>query len=87
MKISDHAMYCDRYESDYYISDTKARLPIRWMSWESLLLVSPFKTIKFVCNCFDIVGKTNNKKRRVGIRGDPLGNSNVVHATALRRTD
>ncbi|XP_063925525.1 epithelial discoidin domain-containing receptor 1-like isoform X2 [Zophobas morio] len=38
VKISDHAMYCDRYESDYYISDTKARLPIRWMSWESLLL-------------------------------------------------
>lgn len=44
VKVSDHAMYCDRYESDYYISDTKARLPIRWMSWESLLLVS--KTIK-----------------------------------------
>ncbi|XP_060519613.1 discoidin domain-containing receptor tyrosine kinase B-like [Cylas formicarius] len=38
IKVSDHAMYCDRYESDYYISDTKARLPIRWMSWESLLL-------------------------------------------------
>lgn len=39
VKISDHAMYCDRYEPDYYVSDTKARLPIRWMSWESLLLV------------------------------------------------
>lgn len=39
VKISDHAMYCDRFEGDYYISDTKSRLPIRWMSWESLLLV------------------------------------------------
>ncbi|KAJ8942408.1 hypothetical protein NQ318_014455 [Aromia moschata] len=39
VKVSDHAMYCDRYENDYYISDTKARLPIRWMSWEALLLV------------------------------------------------
>ncbi|XP_066148473.1 discoidin domain-containing receptor 2-like isoform X2 [Euwallacea fornicatus] len=38
VKVSDHAMYCDRYENEYYISDTKARLPIRWMSWEALLL-------------------------------------------------
>ncbi|XP_063215521.1 discoidin domain-containing receptor 2-like [Bacillus rossius redtenbacheri] len=38
LKISDHAMYCSRYESDYYVSDTKAKLPIRWMAWESLLL-------------------------------------------------
>lgn len=38
VKISDHAMYCSRYEQDYYVSDTKAKLPIRWMSWENLLL-------------------------------------------------
>uniref|UniRef100_A0A8D9E443 Discoidin domain-containing receptor 2 n=1 Tax=Cacopsylla melanoneura TaxID=428564 RepID=A0A8D9E443_9HEMI len=38
IKISDHAMYCSHYESDYYLSDTKSRLPIRWMAWESLLL-------------------------------------------------
>lgn len=31
-------MYMDRYEDDYYTSDTKTRLPIRWMAWESLLL-------------------------------------------------
>jgi len=40
VKISDHAMYCGRYDTEYYVSDTKARLPIRWMAWESLLLVS-----------------------------------------------
>lgn len=40
LKISDHAMYCTRYECDYYTSDTKTKLPIRWMAWESLLLVS-----------------------------------------------
>jgi len=40
LKISDHALYCSQYDSDYYVSDTKSRLPIRWMSWESLLLVS-----------------------------------------------
>ncbi|CAH0546092.1 unnamed protein product [Brassicogethes aeneus] len=38
VKVSDHAMYCNQYDQDYYISDTKARLPIRWMSWENLLL-------------------------------------------------
>ncbi|KAF6200642.1 hypothetical protein GE061_005085 [Apolygus lucorum] len=38
IKVSDHAMYCSKYEADYYISDTKAKLPIRWMAWESLLL-------------------------------------------------
>nr|CAD7261186.1 unnamed protein product [Timema shepardi] len=38
VKVSDHAMYCCRYEADYYVSDTKAKLPIRWMAWESLLL-------------------------------------------------
>ncbi|CAH1395254.1 unnamed protein product [Nezara viridula] len=38
IKVSDHAMYCNKYESDYYLSDTKAKLPIRWMAWESLLL-------------------------------------------------
>lgn len=43
VKISDHAMYCDRYENEYYVSDTKARLPIRWMSWEALLMVSPLQ--------------------------------------------
>nr|CAD7439501.1 unnamed protein product [Timema bartmani]CAD7452061.1 unnamed protein product [Timema tahoe] len=41
VKVSDHAMYCCRYEADYYVSDTKAKLPIRWMAWESLLL-QPF---------------------------------------------
>lgn len=40
LKISDHALYCSHYDPDYYVSDTKSRLPIRWMSWESLLLVS-----------------------------------------------
>ncbi|KAL1117262.1 hypothetical protein AAG570_004588 [Ranatra chinensis] len=38
IKVSDHAMYCSQYEGDYYISDTKTKLPIRWMAWESLLL-------------------------------------------------
>ncbi|XP_039287429.1 discoidin domain-containing receptor 2 [Nilaparvata lugens] len=38
LKISDHAMFCSQYDGDYYLSDTKTKLPIRWMAWESLLL-------------------------------------------------
>ncbi|XP_049829202.1 epithelial discoidin domain-containing receptor 1-like [Schistocerca gregaria] len=38
LKVSDHAMYCSRYDLDYYPSDTHTKLPVRWMSWESLLL-------------------------------------------------
>lgn len=47
LKISDHALYCSHYDPDYYVSDTKSRLPIRWMSWESLLLVSTMSRIFF----------------------------------------
>lgn len=56
LKISDHALYCNQYDSDYYVSDTKSRLPIRWMSWESLLLVSQLLLLlisciyTFICN-------------------------------------
>lgn len=65
LKISDHALYCSQYDSDYYISDTKSRLPIRWMSWESLLLVSRrlnIVSIRFGTNRFltcDARGRTN----------------------------
>lgn len=52
VKVSDHAMYCDRYEPDYYISDTQCRLPIRWMSWENLLLVCILITFSFDPNVF-----------------------------------
>ncbi|KAK3917056.1 Discoidin domain-containing receptor 2 [Frankliniella fusca] len=40
VKVSDHAVFSNEYESQYYTSDTGSRLPIRWMAWESLLLVS-----------------------------------------------
>lgn len=43
VKVSDHAIYCAQYENDYYITDKKSRLPIRWMAWESVLLVSALK--------------------------------------------
>ncbi|XP_049961604.1 discoidin domain-containing receptor 2-like [Schistocerca serialis cubense] len=38
LKVSDHAMFCSRYDLDYYLSDTQTKLPVRWMSWESVLL-------------------------------------------------
>lgn len=39
IKISDFGMSRRLYASDYYRIEGKAILPIRWMSWESILLV------------------------------------------------
>ena len=40
IKISDFGMSRDLYSQDYYKIEGKAVLPIRWMAWESILLVS-----------------------------------------------
>ncbi len=39
IKISDFGMSRSLYSSDYYRIEGKAVLPIRWMAWESVLLV------------------------------------------------
>lgn len=41
IKISDFGMSRNLYAGDYYRIEGKALLPIRWMAWESILLVSP----------------------------------------------
>ena len=33
-----------------------------------------------------VLGPTNDQERRVGVRRDPVGNLDVVHPAALRRT-
>lgn len=40
VKVSDHAVFCAEYDAEYYCSDTGSKLPVRWMAWEALLLVS-----------------------------------------------
>lgn len=39
IKISDFGMSRSLYSRDYYRIEGKAVLPIRWMAWESVLLV------------------------------------------------
>ena len=41
IKIADFGMSRNLYRGDYYRVQGRAVLPIRWMSWESILLVSP----------------------------------------------
>lgn len=41
IKIADFGMSRNLYSGDYYRIQGRAVLPIRWMSWESILLVSP----------------------------------------------
>lgn len=40
IKIADFGMSRNLYSGDYYRIQGRAVLPIRWMSWESILLVS-----------------------------------------------
>ena len=40
IKISDFGMSRGLYSADYYRIEGKAVLPIRWMAWESVILVS-----------------------------------------------
>jgi hypothetical protein len=40
VKISDCGSVKSAYSSDYYTTVDGSRLPIRWMAWESLVLVS-----------------------------------------------
>lgn len=46
IKIADFGMSRNLYRGDYYRIQGRAVLPIRWMSWESILLVNQ--------NCNDI---------------------------------
>lgn len=39
IKISDHAMYCNKYEREYYVNECYTKVPLRWMAWEAILLV------------------------------------------------
>ena len=45
IKISDFGMSRSLYSADYYRIEGRAVLPIRWMAWESILLVR----FQFLC--------------------------------------
>ncbi|KAE8746603.1 hypothetical protein FOCC_FOCC006717 [Frankliniella occidentalis] len=60
VKVSDHAVFCNEYEPQYYCSDTGSRLPIRWMAWESLLLGqhSPRSDVwSFAVTLWEVLGR------------------------------
>lgn len=39
VKIVDYAMFCEEFLDEYHIMVDGCRFPIRWMAWESLLMV------------------------------------------------
>ena len=39
IKIGDFGMSRSMYKNDYYRTESGCMLPIRWMAWESVLLV------------------------------------------------
>ncbi|KAL0902582.1 hypothetical protein ABMA27_000418 [Loxostege sticticalis] len=38
IKVADYAMFCEEFFGDYHVVADGSRLPLRWMSWESLLM-------------------------------------------------
>ncbi|XP_015122138.1 discoidin domain-containing receptor 2 [Diachasma alloeum] len=38
IKVSDHAMYSSKYDGEYYVNECYAKIPLRWMAWEAVLL-------------------------------------------------
>lgn len=49
IKIADFGMSRNLYSGDYYRIQGRAVLPIRWMSWESILLVRQGDGIQLIC--------------------------------------
>ncbi|EFN64360.1 Discoidin domain-containing receptor 2 [Camponotus floridanus] len=37
IKVSDQAMYCSKYDNEYYVDECYAKIPLRWMAWEAVL--------------------------------------------------
>ncbi|KYN06614.1 Discoidin domain-containing receptor 2 [Cyphomyrmex costatus] len=37
IKVSDQAMYCNKYDNEYYVNECYAKIPLRWMAWEAVL--------------------------------------------------
>ncbi|KAF9804796.1 hypothetical protein SFRURICE_007699 [Spodoptera frugiperda] len=38
VKVSDYAMFCEEFVTDYHVMADGSRIPLRWMAWESLLM-------------------------------------------------
>lgn len=58
IKISDFGMSRNLYSSDYYRIQGRAVLPIRWMAWESILLVRETEYFYFQIYSFVIHNHT-----------------------------
>ncbi|KAL6259702.1 hypothetical protein P5V15_009617 [Pogonomyrmex californicus] len=37
IKVSDQAMYCSKYDGEYYVDECYGKIPLRWMAWEAVL--------------------------------------------------
>ncbi|XP_058799560.1 discoidin domain-containing receptor 2-like [Phymastichus coffea] len=38
IKVSDHALYCSKYDHEYFVNGYYAKVPLRWMAWEAVLM-------------------------------------------------
>lgn len=48
VKVSDHAIYCNKYDHVYYVDGCYRKIPLRWMAWEAVILVRLFSFFFFL---------------------------------------
>lgn len=90
IKIADFGMARSLYSSDYYKIEGRFVLPIRWMAWECILLVTDathfwLRIIHFR-NRFHFVGKIHSENRYLGFRCHSVGNFNLRQKSTVRGT-
>ena len=51
IKISDLGMGRPLYAADYFHLEGRAMMPIRWMAWESVMLVGPLAFTNYTSIC------------------------------------
>ena len=66
IKISDFGMSRNLYSADYYRIEGKAVLPIRWMAWESVLLVSHITLLFYLI--YLSLQLSKKKKKRLDLK-------------------
>lgn len=90
IKIADFGMSRNLYSSDYYRIQGRAVLPIRWMAWESILLVrAAWRQVRLQGPCpvtspGSSAGQVHHGQRRVGVRRHPVGDLHPVQGAALQ---
>ena len=91
IKISDFGMSRGLYSTDYYRMEGRAMMPLRWMAWETIILVrtSPLHKQSYHSDVLAkhdfvfVLGQVQQSLRRVEFCGDTMGNVYIRQPAAI----